>query len=143
MSERYFDRKQAEELLPIIGKSLEQARTQKSSLDQLDQDLAAATARVMLLGGSIPPYQDLIRKRGEREATSARLEETINQIQETGCLVKDLDLGLIDFPSLRDGREIYLCWKLGEKRIEYWHGVDEGFAGRKLLDPPAEEPRVQ
>jgi hypothetical protein len=139
MSEKYFNREEAEELLPIIRRSLEKAREQKRSLDHLDQELAAAAARIMMLGGSIPPYQELIRKKGEREESVARLEEVVNHIQETGCIVKDLDAGLVDFPTLRDGREVYLCWKLGEKRIEYWHGIDEGFAGRKPLDDKSEE----
>ena len=60
----------------------------------------------------------------------------MNKIQETGCVVKDLDEGLVDFPSLIEGEEVYLCWKLGEEHIDFWHGVDEGFAGRKPLDEP-------
>jgi hypothetical protein len=134
MTERYFDREEAEELLPQIRKSLEKAREQKRSLDGLEQELAQASARIMMLGGSIPPYGELVRKKGERDQFVARLEEAVNHIQETGCIVKDLDDGLVDFPTLRDGREVYLCWKLGEKRIQYWHGLDEGFAGRKPLD---------
>ncbi|HLI30136.1 MAG TPA: DUF2203 domain-containing protein [Terriglobia bacterium] len=140
MAERYFNRKEAEELLPMISETLAKALEKKRSLDQLDQELAAAAARVMALGGSIPPYQELNRKKGEREESVAKLEEAVNRIQETGCVVKDLDTGLVDFPAMRDGREVYLCWKLGERRIEYWHGIDEGFAGRKPLDAP-EEPR--
>jgi hypothetical protein len=57
----------------------------------------------------------------------------VNAIHELGAVVKDPDEGLVDFPSRVDGREVYLCWKLGEDAIEYWHGIDEGFAGRKPL----------
>lgn len=138
MADRYFSRKEAEDLLPMIGESLSKALDQKRSLDSLDQELASAAARLMLLGGSIPPYQELSRKKGEREEFAARLEEALNRIQETGCLVKDLDTGLVDFPALREGREVYLCWKLGEPGIEYWHGVEEGYAGRKPLDAGSE-----
>jgi hypothetical protein len=142
MSEKYFNREEAEQLLPRIRKSLEKAREQKRTLDSLDQELTQAAARIMMVGGSIPPYQELVRKKGEREQFVSKLEEAVNHIQETGCLVKDLDAGLVDFPTLRDGREVYLCWKLGEKRIEYWHGMEEGFAGRKPLEsaPSDEEP---
>ncbi|HLV01558.1 MAG TPA: DUF2203 domain-containing protein, partial [Acidobacteriota bacterium] len=52
------------------------------------------------------------------------------KIQDAGCLVKSVDEGLIDFPHIRDGREVYLCWRYGEDDIEYWHEVDAGFAGR-------------
>lgn len=143
MSERFFNRDEAEELLPMIGRSLREARKHKKSLDNLDQDLSQAAARIMMLGGSVPPYQDLAKKRSERQEFASKIEETVSRIQETGCVVKDLDEGLVDFPSMRDGREVYLCWKLGERRIEYWHSMEEGFAGRKPLheEPESGDPR--
>ena len=58
----------------------------------------------------------------------------MNRIEAYGCVVKNLDLGLLDFPALRDGRPIYLCWKAGESTLGHWHGTDEGFANRKPLD---------
>lgn len=134
MSDRYFNREEAEELLPVIATSLMQACEQKQTVDQLDQDLAQAAARIMVLGGSIPAHNELARKRAEREQGAEKIKEAINRIQETGCVVKDLDEGLVDFPSFIDGQEAYLCWKLGEERIGFWHGMDEGFAGRKPLD---------
>lgn len=88
----------------------------------------------MVLGGSYPSYSDLVRKKAERDHASARIVETISKIQETGCLVKDIDAGLIDFPSLIEGQEAFLCWKQGEHRIEYWHGLEDGFAGRRRLE---------
>jgi len=57
----------------------------------------------------------------------------IYRIESFGCVVKDIDLGLIDFPAVRDEEPIYLCWKFGEPRVAYWHGVDEGFSSRKPL----------
>lgn len=70
------------------------------------------------------------RKFTELKAEIVRL---INRIEEHGCVVKDLDLGLLDFPALRDGRPIYLCWKAGESEIAHWHGTDEAFIDRKPL----------
>jgi hypothetical protein len=58
----------------------------------------------------------------------------VEEVQEMGCLVKDLDMGLVDFPTTFRGEEVYLCWKLGEEEIAFWHGVDEGFRGRKAID---------
>lgn len=149
MAERYFNRQEAEELLPSVRDWLEQARERKTVTDKLDKELAQGSTRIMVLGGSIPPYAELGRKRTERDQAEAKMLEAINKIQETGCLVKDLDVGLIDFPSLLKGEEVYLCWKVGEPRIGYWHGIHEGFAGRKPLDDPSSEksppprPRVQ
>jgi len=64
----------------------------------------------------------------------AQLERCVAELDELGVQVKDLDLGLVDFPSRRAGEPVLLCWHVGEERVAYWHGVDEGFAGRKPLD---------
>ncbi len=135
--------------MPAIQSCLGQARELKQRMEKLDVELSQAAARIMLLGGSIPPHADLAKKKAEREKAASRVLEAVNKIQETGCLVKDLDEGLIDFPTLLKGEEVYLCWKLGEKRIGYWHGIEEGFAGRKPLDdsttdePPSGRQQVQ
>lgn len=137
MADKYFELNEAQQLLPVIGPYLEQAREQKQRVDGLNDDLAHAAARIMVLGGSIPPHNELSQKKTERDEFASQIQETVSKILETGCLVKDLDEGLVDFPSLQNGEEIYLCWKLGEKRIEFWHGIEEGFAGRKPLDDSA------
>ncbi|HUY13078.1 MAG TPA: DUF2203 domain-containing protein [Terriglobia bacterium] len=143
MADRYFNREEAEELLPMIGRSLERAQEQKKSIEPLERDLAMAAARIMMAGGSQPPYQELVKKKNERDKVMARIEEIIKTIQETGCVVKDFEEGLVDFPALVGGEEVYLCWKQGEERIGFWHGIDEGFAGRKPLkgEDDADEPR--
>jgi hypothetical protein len=75
-----------------------------------------------------------LNSRSRRDAAGAMLKNSIEAVQETGCLVKDLDIGLVDFPTLFRGVEVYLCWKLGEPGIEFWHGIEEGFRGRKPID---------
>jgi hypothetical protein len=134
MTEKYFDRREAEELLPTIAPWLEEARGEKQKVDALQGELTQAASRIMVLGGTSPPFASLLRQKTEHDQAAARLAGIVNRIQETGCLVKDLDLGLVDFPSLLEGEEVYLCWKLGEERIAFWHGIEEGFAGRKPLD---------
>lgn len=148
MADRYFKLHEAEELLPMIKQFLEQAQEQKQKADGLNEELSHAAARIMVLGGSIPPHNELSKKKTERDDFATQVQESVSKILETGCLVKDVDEGLVDFPSLLNGEEVYLCWKLGERRIEYWHGIQEGFAGRKPLDepssggPPPGPPRV-
>jgi hypothetical protein len=140
MADKYFNRRQAEELLPVIVPFLQDARKQKQRLDSIAEQISKAAMRIMMLGGSLPPFAELNRKKAQGEKVAEQLNQTINQIQQTGCVVKDVETGLVDFPSLREGEEIYLCWKLGEKRIGYWHGMEEGFAGRKPLeDAPADD----
>jgi hypothetical protein len=149
MAEKYFDRREAEELLPAIEPFLEEARKQKQALDSISADISNASLRIMMLGGSLPPFAELNRKKTQHEKIAEQLNRTVEEIQQTGCVVKDLDTGLVDFPSLRGGEKVYLCWKLGEERIGYWHGIEEGFAGRKPLDDvqpeeePPKSPRVQ
>ena len=138
MASKYFSRQEAEKLLPLIEASLRQAREEKQALDALQEEFSQAASKIMVLGGSFPPYSDLVKKKSEREQASTRVVDAITKIQETGCVVKDLDEGLVDFPSIIEGQEAFLCWKLGEPRIEYWHDLEEGFAGRKPIDP--EEP---
>jgi len=142
MAEKYFERHEAEELLPAIEQFLEEARKQKQALDSITADISNASLRIMMLGGSLPPFAELNHKKSQREEIAEQLSQTVDEIQQTGCVVKDLDTGLVDFPSLRRGEKVYLCWKLGEERIGFWHGIEEGFAGRKPLDDvqPEEEP---
>lgn len=149
MSEKYFSRHEAEQLLPMIQEFLKVAQEQKQAVDSAQVELTKAASRIMVLGGSYPPYSELVKKKKERDLASERIVETISRIQETGCVVKDIDEGLIDFPSIIEGEEALLCWKQGEVRIEYWHGLEDGFAGRKRLEtdssqePPSGSARLQ
>ena len=142
MPEKYFTLEEAQELLDYVGPHLKVARDQRRRVEVLEKELMAGASRVMMLGGSIPPIVELGQKRAERDRLAGELQEAVEKVLETGCLVKDLEMGLVDFPSLRGGQEIYLCWKLGEERIQYWHGLTEGYAGRKPLDDslPKEPP---
>jgi hypothetical protein len=63
-----------------------------------------------------------------------RLDELIHAIQDSGALIKDINTGLLDFPAIREGREVYLCWKHGEGDIAYWHEIEDGFAGRQSIE---------
>ena len=76
----------------------------------------------------------LARRKAERERTVQRVKDAVAEIDAIGVQVKDLDTGLLDFPCEVDGNTVLLCWKLGEKSITHWHGVSEGFAGRKRID---------
>jgi hypothetical protein len=148
MAEKYFNRQEAEQLLPIIELQMQEARRQKQKIDALRVELAKVASRIMVLGGAFPSYTELARQKVEFDQAMRQLQEALSKIQETGCVVKDLDLGLVDFPSLLKGEEVYLCWKLGEERIGYWHRIEEGVACRKPLhdsgseEPPSRPPRV-
>ena len=87
-----------------------------------------------MMGGLVVDRGKVRGVQAARDEAAANLRSVIEEVQELGCVVKDLDMGLVDFPTLFEGQEVYLCWKLGEPAITFWHGVDEGFAGRKAID---------
>jgi hypothetical protein len=88
-------------------------------------------------GGGIPPAQ-LADATAEVDALARRLAKLVDEIAGHGAEVKDLDTGLIDFPALRQGKTVLLCWQLGEDEIGFWHRADDGYAGRRPL--PLEMP---
>jgi hypothetical protein len=83
-------------------------------------------------GGGIPPAT-LAEATAEVDDLGRRLAKLVDEIAGHGAQVKDLDTGLLDFPALRNGETVLLCWQLGEDEIAYWHPVDDGFAGRRPL----------
>jgi len=107
----------------------------RKKLAGLETDLTAVSARITMMGGVIVPYEKLAALRVEHQQLAETLKSSLNRILETGCLIKDLEVGLLDFPALINNEEVYLCWRLGEDRIRFYHRQDEGFAGRKPLDP--------
>lgn len=137
---RLFTLNEAESTLREVEPYLIQAMDCRKKLSRLDQDLSAVSARIMMMGGVIVPYEKLATLRLEHTKLMQALKTSLDRILETGCVIKDLDVGLLDFPSIIDNQDVYLCWKLGEDRIRFYHRQDEGFAGRKPLDPDDRKP---
>ncbi len=131
---RRFTLETAESLLPEIEKGMRKAIALKSTLDEAQTELQAVAQRVMMLGGVLVDREKLHENKRRRDECAESLKIIVQNIQELGCIIKDLDIGLVDFPTLFRGEEVYLCWKLGEPGIEFWHGTQEGFAGRKPID---------
>ena len=131
---KYFTFQQAVNLLPKLEPEIRQAILLRRESERAEQELQHTNARVMMMGGMVIDRERLLALQARRDATSMRLKETLESIQREGCQVKDLDMGLIDFPTLFNGKEVCLCWKLGESTIAFWHGAEEGYAGRKRID---------
>lgn len=129
-----FTLAEARTLLPLVGRLLREAVAYKSEYQEAEREIQALSGQITLMGGMVVDRTRVLAARTQREESAARLREAIESVQEAGCVVKDLDVGLVDFPCLFHGREVYLCWKLGEEDITYWHGIEEGFAGRKPID---------
>jgi hypothetical protein len=131
---RFFNLLEAEGLLPEVEKHLRQLIQLKREYESSDVELNRINQRVALIGGMIPPRQEIMQLRGRKDAAARSLKSTMERIQEIGCQLKDIDTGLIDFPTLYKGQEVYLCWKLGESGIGFWHHVEDGYRGRRPID---------
>ncbi|MGD1096695.1 MAG: DUF2203 domain-containing protein [Bryobacteraceae bacterium] len=131
---RYFTLTESEALLPKVERALRDALFHKSEYYKAAQELEDSTRQIRMAGGSRVNRGEYLSVRARRDTSAAALKEALEQIEQMGVLVKDLDIGLIDFLTLYQGREVCLCWKLGEERIRFWHGTEEGFRGRKAVD---------
>jgi hypothetical protein len=131
---RFFTLQQAEKLLPEVERAIRDAIALRSEYEDAQEEWQNFSRRVMVLGGVRVDHSQALEQKNHRESTALRLKEALERIQENGCVVKDLEMGLVDFPTRYHGEEVYLCWKLGEESIQFWHGVDEGFRGRKPID---------
>ena len=103
-------------------------------MEEADAEQQALHHRIFLAGGMFLDIVPLARRKAERTKAEQQVKDALGEIDSIGVQVKDLDIGLLDFPCEVDGQTILLCWKLGEKSITHWHGTNEGFAGRKLID---------
>jgi hypothetical protein len=130
--QRYFTAEEANDALQSVRPLTEELVEHRRALVELQELQLSLTERIAGNGGNVEPreLQDLQERLDEEVAGIARC---VARIHEAGALVKDLDQGLVDFPARRGGVDVLLCWRLGEDEIGYWHGLDEGFSGRKPL----------
>lgn len=128
----YFTREEAEALLPEITVVLHKIQESHRKVQDLEAELEEL--RIQSLGNGHHLHERIVRLQKNVTTYVQELRDALEELQTFGCELKDPEIGLIDFLGLRDGQEVYLCWKLGEKRIEFWHYLHTGFAGRQPLD---------
>ena len=131
---RTFTLAEAESLLPILESLLRSAMQAKALIEEVDAELESLKSRIFLNGGTSVNILAISRRKDEREKAIQRAKDAVAEIDAAGVQVKDLDIGLLDFPSVVGEEVILLCWKLGEQGITHWHSTSEGFAGRKPID---------
>ena len=132
MADRHYTREEAEATLPWVREAIDAMRTATLELLDARTKLSALLEAIRSNGGST--HDEEVHDLRSRVAKSTEeLREPLEEFEERGIIIRDLQRGLIDFPALRDGREVYLCWLYGEERIDFWHEVDTGFAGRQSL----------
>ena len=132
MAARHFTPSEANELLAEVRPLAESLVQHRQGMRLAAERRARLTARIAGNGGDLDPQEPgELDEQFQRE--SHAVTQAAEQLERLGVLVKDLDTGLVDFPALHEGEEVLLCWQLGEDEVAHWHGVDEGFAGRKPL----------
>jgi hypothetical protein len=131
---RFFNLLEAEGLLPEVERLLRRLIESKQEYEEVEAELSRVKQRIALAGGMVPPHDHVSQLRQRKDAAARALKSTLERIQEIGCELKDVDTGLIDFPTWYRDKQVYLCWKLGESGIGYWHHVEDGFRGRRPID---------
>lgn len=134
MAQRTFTLDEAHLLLPVLESLLKQAIQAKKLVEQIDKEFQDLNHKIFLAGGLLINIAKVATRKAERERAVQKIKDTLSEIDATGVQVKDLDIGLLDFPCIVDDGMILLCWKLGEEKIAHWHSVEEGFKGRKPID---------
>ena len=132
MPPRYFTPEEANEALDTVRPLTERLVAHRRALAVAQARQAVLAEQIAGNGGGIPP-SELAEAAEDVEREATGVAACIGGINEVGGIVKDVDRGLVDFPALHEGQEVLLCWQLGEDEVAHWHGVDEGFAGRRPL----------
>jgi hypothetical protein len=132
VADRYFTPNEANETLETVRPLVEEMVAHRRALSEAATRRAELARLVAGNGGGVDPG-DFATLDQEATREAAEIARLVSRIQGLGVLVKDLDRGLVDFPALRGDEEVLLCWELGEDEVGFWHGLEEGFAGRKPL----------
>jgi hypothetical protein len=132
--QKTFTLDEAQRLLPVLKSLLTRAMQSKRRIEQIEQELQKVRYRIMLTGGVLLDVAAMAQRKTEQDKALQEIKDAMAEIGAIGVQVKDLDTGLLDFPCVVENEIVLLCWKYGEEKIEFWHGVEEGFAGRKPID---------
>jgi hypothetical protein len=132
MAPRQFTREEAQVLIPRLTEIVLQLQDRKREYDKHEAKVAELTVRMRGNGHMVE--SELKAAQAGLERAVGELNALADQVHDIGCELKGIEEGLIDFRTEMDGREVYLCWKLGEESIEWWHELQTGFAGRQPLE---------
>jgi hypothetical protein len=134
---KYFTVEEANKALPLVKAIVTDIVHQFTVVTELNQRLSAVKSDRKRTSASDPYSEEMAQSQAELEAEEERLAAYIDELTKLGVELKGTGSGLCDFYSLMDGREVFLCWRLGEPQVMHWHELDAGFDGRKPLTPPA------
>lgn len=132
--QKIFTYQQATTLLPVLRTLLKRAMDGKQLIESVEKELQDLRHRILLSGGLSVDVPAVAHRRAERDKALQEIKDALAEIEAIGVQVKDLDIGLLDFPCVVEEEIVLLCWKYGEEKIGFWHGLEEGFRGRKPID---------
>ena len=132
---KLFNVEEANMLLPEIRTILDEFKDRKKMFFELKQEILELTE---IVNSDEYRSEELSKKERILRATSKEIENVFEEIAELGCVVKDIDNGLVDFISIFQGKKVFLCWKQGEKFVSWYHDMHTGFTGRKKISDPRE-----
>jgi hypothetical protein len=132
LADRLFTLDEAQEMVPWLAETFEAIGPLQARVRELSGEIDAITRRAKSNGGG-GAETELASRRRELQKNSEQVEKRLQEIRDRGLVVRSLDDGLVDFPTQREGRYVYLCWREGEAEIRFWHDLDTGFAGRQPL----------
>jgi hypothetical protein len=133
VAERYFTVADVEALIPDLSRIMKPVMSAHAEVSAMQERMQAEQQRIAMAGGGVLDRRAWRADKDKVERLTGAIRRGLGEIVELGGAPKDLGLGLVDFLHLRDGREVNLCWKYGEREIRHWHGLDEGYGGRKPL----------
>jgi len=122
----YFSITQANEILPTVIKKFEFVNAKKNELAKIKQQLQTSLS-------SENNFEEYVTIKQQLNTAVTKFYQALEDLENTGVVVKSIDEGLLDFPSKRFDEKVWLCWKYGEKEIKFWHEKDSGFQGRKPI----------
>jgi hypothetical protein len=131
---RYFTLTEARAALPAVGRGIREAVQAKARYSEAESAIQELTQRILMMGGINVNTTIAEAWKTQFDSNAQTLKTAVERIEEMGVLIKDLEVGLVDFPTLFRGEEVYLCWRMDEADIDHWHGIHEGFAGRRPID---------
>ena len=132
MANRYFNREEAQGYVNWLVEKFEAIESLRSKISELKENIENLQSGINLNGGG-SVIEQISNYSSERDDISKLVDENIQSIHEKGILLKSIEHALVDFPSIREGREVYLCWHSGEEEIRYWHEINVGFSDRQEL----------
>jgi len=131
--QRYFTPAEVEALIPVLTEIMDDVMAAKAELATVRERFHGEQERIAMTGGAVIDRAAWREGKTALTRASARIQRRLEEITKLGGVTKDLGTGLVDFPHLRKGEVVNLCWKHGERSITHWHGLDEGYANRKPL----------